>query len=170
MDAAETAASARAGAVSGIGIDRGDGMGRLTTVPASAVLLGIAGLIPFIGFAALSVSGSDVGLGMIGLSPRTILSAYGAVIASFLGGIRWGVAAARGAGWPDYLLAIVPSLLAWTALAAPAPWDLRMLGVLVLVWGLVDQDLSRRGLVPVWMSRMRLVLSGVAGASLLVAA
>ncbi|WP_332839817.1 DUF3429 domain-containing protein [Methylobacterium sp. Leaf118] len=145
-------------------------MGRLTTVPASAVLLGIAGLIPFIGFAALSVSGSDVGLGMIGLSPRTILSAYGAVIASFLGGIRWGVAAARGAGWPDYLLAIVPSLLAWTALAAPAPWDLRMLGVLVLVWGLVDQDLSRRGLVPVWMSRMRLVLSGVAGASLLVAA
>lgn len=145
-------------------------MGRLTTVPASAVLLGIAGLIPFIGFAALSVSGSDGGLGLIGLSPRTILSAYGAVIASFLGGIRWGVAAARGAGWADYLLAIVPSLLAWAALAAPAPWDLRVLGVLVLVWGLVDQDLARRGLVPVWMSRLRLVLSGVAGASLLVAA
>lgn len=145
-------------------------MGQLTTVPASAVLLGIAGLIPFIGFAALSVSGSDGGLGLIGLSPRTILSAYGAVIASFLGGIRWGVAAARGAGWADYLLAIVPSLLAWAALAAPAPWDLRVLGVLVLVWGFVDQDLARRGLVPVWMSRLRLVLSGVAGASLLVAA
>lgn len=145
-------------------------MGRLTTVPASAVLLGIAGLIPFIGFAALSVSGSDGGLGLIGLSPRTILSAYGAVIASFLGGIRWGVAAARGAGWADYLLAIVPSLLAWAALAAPAPWDLRVLGVLVLVWGVVDQDLARRGLVPVWMSRLRLALSVVAGASLLVAA
>ncbi|CAO4164439.1 DUF3429 domain-containing protein [Methylorubrum populi] len=145
-------------------------MGRLNTVPASAVLLGIAGLIPFVGFAALSVSGSDVGLGTIGLSPRTILSAYGAVIASFLGGIRWGAAAARGAGWSDYCLAIVPSLLAWAALAAPAPWDLRVLGALVLLWGLVDQDLARRGLVPNWMGRLRLALSGVAGAALLVAA
>lgn len=145
-------------------------MGRLNTVPASAVLLGIAGLIPFVGFAALSVSGTDVGLGTIGLSPRTILSAYGAVIASFLGGIRWGVAAARGAGWRDYGLAIVPSLLAWAALAAPAPWDLRILGALVLLWGLVDQDLARRGLMPTWMGRLRLALSAVAGAALLVAA
>ncbi|SFL78257.1 DUF3429 domain-containing protein [Methylorubrum salsuginis] len=145
-------------------------MARLTTVPTSAVLLGIAGLIPFIGFAALSVSGSDGGLGVIGLSPRTILSAYGAVIASFLGGIRWGVAAARGAGWQDYVLAIIPSLLAWAALAAPPPWDLRMLGALVLLWGLVDQDLARRGMVPNWMSRLRLMLSGVAGVALLVAA
>ncbi len=145
-------------------------MGRLNTVPASAVLLGIAGLIPFVGFAALSVSGTDVGLGTIGLSPRVILSAYGAVIASFLGGIRWGVAAARGAGWHDYGLAIVPSLLAWAALAAPAPWDLRILGALVLLWGLVDQDLARRGMVPDWMGRLRLALSVVAGAALLVAA
>jgi len=140
------------------------------TVPIGALLLGIAGLIPFLGFAALAVSGSDGGFGMIGLSPRTMLSAYGAVIASFLGGIRWGAAAARGAGSADYLVAIVPSLLAWAALAAPAPWDLRVLGGLVLVWGLIDQDLSRRGLVPPWMSRMRLILSGVAGAALLVSA
>lgn len=145
-------------------------MGRLTTVPASAVLLGIAGLIPFVGFAALSVSGTDVGLGTIGLSPLTILSAYGAVIASFLGGIRWGAAAARGAGWRDYGLAIVPSLLAWAALAAPPPWDLRTLGALVLLWGIVDQDLPRRVMVPVWMGRLRLALSAVAGAALLVAA
>lgn len=145
-------------------------MARLTTVPVGAVILGIAGLVPFLGFAALAVSGSDGGLGTIGLSPRTILSAYGAVIASFLGGIRWGAAAARGAGNADYMLAIVPSLLAWAALAAPAPWDLRILGGLVLLWGIVDQDLSRRGLTPAWMGRLRLLLSGVAGAALLVAA
>lgn len=145
-------------------------MARLTPVPMGAVLLGIAGLIPFLGFAALAVSGYDGGLGTVGLSPRTILSAYGAVIASFLGGIRWGAAAARGAGNADYLIAIVPSLLAWTALAAPAPWDLRMLGMLVLLWGIVDQDLSRRGLTPPWMGRLRLILSGVSGAALLVAA
>ena len=145
-------------------------MARLTTVPLGAVFLGVAGLVPFLGFAALAVSGFDGGLGTIGLSPRTILSAYGAVIASFLGGIRWGAAAARGAGSADYLIAIVPSLVAWAALAAPAPWDLRVLGGLVLVWGVVDQDLSRRGLAPVWLPRLRLILSGVAGAALLVAA
>lgn len=145
-------------------------MARLTTVPMGAVILGVAGLIPFLGFAALAVSGTDGGLGTIGLSPRTILSAYGAIIASFLGGIRWGAAAARGAGNADYLLAVVPSLLAWAALAAPAPWDLRILGLLVLAWGLIDQDLSRRGLVPHWLGRLRLVLSVVAGLALLVAA
>ncbi|TXM88123.1 DUF3429 domain-containing protein, partial [Methylobacterium sp. WL122] len=78
------------------------------------------------------------------------------MIASFLGGIRWGAAAARNAGNADYLIAIVPSLLAWAALAAPAPWDLRTLGILVLAWGIVDQDLVRRGLVPVWLGRLRL--------------
>ncbi|GJD79294.1 DUF3429 domain-containing protein [Methylobacterium gregans] len=145
-------------------------MARLNPVPMGAVILGVAGLVPFLGFAALSVAGNDGGLGTLGLSPRTILSAYGAVIASFLGGIRWGAAAARNAGSGDYLLAIVPSLIAWAALAAPAPWDLRILGVLVLAWGLVDQDLPRRGLVPRWLGRLRLVLSGVAGAALLVAA
>ena len=70
-------------------------MARLNPVPMGAVILGVAGLIPFLGFAALSVAGNDGGLGTLGLSPRTILSAYGAVIASFLGGIRWGAAAAR---------------------------------------------------------------------------
>ncbi|GLS47758.1 hypothetical protein GCM10007885_06020 [Methylobacterium gnaphalii] len=135
-----------------------------------AFVLGVAGLVPFLGFAALSVSGTDGGFGMIGLSPRTILSAYGAVIASFLGGIRWGAAAARSAGNADYLLAVVPSLLAWAALAVPAPWDLRMLGGLVLLWGVIDQDLSRRGLAPPWMGKLRLILSAVAGVSLLVAA
>lgn len=145
-------------------------MARVTTVPWGAVLLGIAGLIPFLGFAALSVSGTDGGLNVIGLSPRTILSAYGAVIASFLGGIRWGAAAARGLGGTDYLIAIVPSLVAWAALAAPPPWDLRILGGLVLLWGVIDQDLARRGLAPVWMGRLRLGLSGIAGAALLVAA
>ncbi len=145
-------------------------MRRLSTPPMSAMVLGVAGLIPFLGFAALAVSGYDGGFGTLGLSPRTILSAYGAVIASFLGGIRWGAAAAGGAAGADYLIAIVPSVFAWAALAAPAPWDLRILGALVLLWGFVDQDLSRRGRAPHWLSRMRLILSGVAGLALLVAA
>lgn len=145
-------------------------MARVTPIPTSALVLGVAGLIPFLGFAFLSLSGSDGGLGNVGLSPRTILSTYGAVIASFLGGIRWGAAASGGAGGRDYVVAILPSLVAWAALALPAPWDLRVLGLLVLAWGVVDLDLVRRCLVPTWLGRLRLGLSVVAGCALLIAA
>ncbi|WP_018042190.1 DUF3429 domain-containing protein [Methylobacterium sp. 88A] len=145
-------------------------MARVTPIPTSALVLGVAGLIPFLGFAVLSLSGSDGGLGNVGLAPRTILSTYGAVIASFLGGIRWGAAASGGTGGRDYVIAILPSLIAWAALACPVPWDLRVLGLLVLGWGIVDLDLVRRGLVPSWLGRLRLVLSVVAGCALLIAA
>lgn len=134
--------------------------------PPSALALGAAGLIPFVGLAAWLAAGrTEIGP----LAARPALLAYGAIIASFLGGIRWGVAAARGLGLRDYVLSVVPSLLAWVALALRAPWDLVSLGVLVLAWGLVDQDLPRRGLAPRWLGRLRLALSGVAGLGLLTA-
>lgn len=135
--------------------------------PVSALLLGAAGLIPFVGLAGLVLAGLP---GPFGLAPRAALVAYGAVIASFLGGIRWGIAAARGLGFADYALAVVPSLVAWSALALPAPLDLRALGGLVVVWGLVDQDLPRRGVAPGWLGRLRLALSAVAGLALIASA
>ncbi|KMO32930.1 membrane protein [Methylobacterium tarhaniae] len=134
--------------------------------PPAALVLGGAGLIPFLGLAALVILGQS----LFGLAPRPLLAAYGAVIASFLGGLRWGAAAASPEGrGADYAVSVVPSLIAWASLFAPAPWDLGTLGALVLVWGLVDQDLPRRGLVPAWLGRLRLVLSGVAGLALLAA-
>ena len=134
--------------------------------PPSALALGAAGLIPFVGLAGLVIAGrTEIGT----FATRPALLVYGALIASFLGGIRWGIAAARGLGLRDYALSVAPSLLAWLALALRAPWDLVGLGILVLVWGLVDQDLPRRGLAPRWLGRLRLALSGVAGVSLLAA-
>jgi hypothetical protein len=100
------------------------------------------------------------------------LVAYGAVIASFLGGVRWGLVAAepdQGRVTLDYVLAVVPSLLAWAGLALPPPWNLRAVGALILLWGLVDQDLIRRGLAPAWLGRLRLTLSLASGAILLIA-
>ena len=44
-------------------------MPRGSQVPVGAVLLGVAGLVPFVGFSVLAVSGSDGGLGSIGLMP-----------------------------------------------------------------------------------------------------
>ncbi|MGY2051291.1 DUF3429 domain-containing protein [Methylobacterium sp. JK268] len=140
-------------------------MDRDAPAPAGALLLGAAGLIPFVGLALLLCLGRAE---IAGLAARPALATYGAVIASFLGGIRWG-AAARSGRTADYAIAVLPSLLAWAALAAPAPWELRLLGALVLAWGVVDQDMPRRGLVPHWLGRLRFALSGVAGLALLAA-
>lgn len=137
-----------------------------TGAPPGALGLGAAGLVPFVGLAAMVLAGRTE---VLGVAPRPALLLYGAIIASFLGGIRWGLAAARDLGVRDYALSVVPSLLAWAALALPAPWDLRGLGLLVLAWGLVDQDLPRRGVAPSWLGRLRLALSAGAGLSLLAA-
>jgi hypothetical protein len=133
----------------------------------AAYALGFAGLLPFIGLSALVLAGSGP---VLSIGPRTALLTYGAVIASFLGGIRWGVALRGTDHAPrDLALSIVPSLLAWGCLALHPPFDLGALGILVLAWGLVDQDMPRRSFAPSWFGRLRLVLSGVAGLSLLAA-
>jgi hypothetical protein len=134
----------------------------------AAYALGLAGLLPFIGLSALVLVGTGP---VLGIAPRMALLTYGAVIASFLGGIRWGVALRGTDHAPrDLVLSVVPSLLAWCCLALRAPFDLGALGILVLAWGLVDQDMPRRDLAPTWFGRLRLLLSGVAGLSLLAAA
>lgn len=146
-------------------------------IPPAPLALGVSGLIPFW---ALALAGL-FRPGPFGLDPHTLtlaLCAYGAVIASFLGGIRWGLAAARpGGGAPyDYAVSVVPSLLAWAALlwAVLAPPHGRgaalALALVLLALGAIDQDTVRRGLAPRWFGTLRLILSGGAGLAMLVGA
>jgi hypothetical protein len=140
--------------------------------PLAPLALGAAGLLPFALLALAALVDADAAFGLPAGLARTALVAYGAVIASFLGGVRWGLVAAepdQGRVTLDYVLAVVPSLLAWAGLALPPPWDLRAVGALILLWGLVDQDLIRRGLAPAWLGRLRLTLSLASGAILLIA-
>ncbi len=88
-----------------------------TSSPA-ALILGAAGLIPFLGLSALVILGHS----LVGLAPRPLLAAYGAVIASFLGGLRWGAAAASPEGGGRRLRRRgVPSLVAWAACSRRRP-------------------------------------------------
>jgi hypothetical protein len=142
------------------------------SIPLPALVLGAGGLIPFACLSILVVTGWSDALGVDGGSARRALLAYAAVIASFLGGIRWG-AALRESGADaarDLILSVVPALLAWFCLALPRPWDSAAIGALLLAWGVVDQDLGRRALAPAWFGSLRLILSGSAGAAMLLAA
>ena len=144
---------------------------QLPRAPIAPLLLGGAGLIPFLALAILLLSGASEAIGVKPEAARVALATYGAIIASFLGGIRWGSALGRSDGRAalDYGLSVAPSLLAWACLALPRPWDLAALGGLILAWGLVDQDLVRRGVAPGWFGALRLALSGGAGLSLVAA-
>lgn len=142
------------------------------TIPIVPLALGLGGLVPFVGLALLVVTGWAQRIGMSGDLVRAALLAYGAIIASFLGGIRWGLALREGgrAAALDLVLSVVPSLVAWACLALPRPFDAGALGLLLLAWGAVDQDLPRRSLAPAWFGRLRVILSGVAGLAMLAAA
>lgn len=138
-------------------------------IPRAPLALGLSGLIPFWALAlALLVHGA------FGLDPAFLdlaLATYAAIIVSFLGGIRWGLAVRAGAtDAVPYALSVLPSLVAWAALAAPEPWRLAILGLVALALGPIDLGLVRSGAAPAWFGRLRLILSTGAGVALLLAA
>ncbi len=138
------------------------------SIPPAPLLLGLSGLIPFWGLA--------IGLllrGAFGLQPAVLdaaLATYAAVIVSFLGGMRWGLAVHASDAGANYLVAVLPSLVAWALLAAPEPWRLVGLGITALALGPIDLGLVRSGMAPAWFGRLRIVLSTGAGVALLLGA
>ncbi len=91
-------------------------------LPTAALLLGIAGLIPFVacGLAAVAAS-TDARTGHAMLA----LIGYGAVILAFLGGVHWGFVLEQPAGAAPrrdtarLVLGVIPSLIGWLALMTP---------------------------------------------------
>ena len=134
-------------------------------LPTFAILLGLAGLLPF---AACS-------LGALSLEPdaaeRSLLAliAYGATILAFLGGVHWGFAL-DGSGTPGvrvqrlrFGLGVAPSLVGWGALLVTF-LGFPLIGVLILIVGMVATTLvearaTRHGLMPAGYMRLRWALS-----------
>ncbi len=129
-----------------------------------ALWLGYGGLIPFVAGAALTWL----------LAPEsrplaaTALSAYAAVIVSFLGGIHWGI------GFRDgtprlFLWGVVPSLVAAAALMLPPRHGLLIHAVMLLLCYAVDRRVYPAHGLQAWLG-LRWRLSLVAGTSCFVAA
>jgi hypothetical protein len=135
-------------------------------VPLAARRLGLAGLIPFAGLAALAhLTEGDLAAAW--------LAGYGAAILSFMGGCRWGFAAAglgEGPALRPLALAVAPSLWAWLSLGAPRPFDLELLALGLLALYVADLKLTKDGGAPPWWPQLRLPLTLGAAASLLAGA
>ncbi len=134
-----------------------------------ALQLGHAGLAPFV-FGALLVWL----LGERSLDAHAwvsfALSAYAALIISFLGGIYWGLAfkqvepSAR-----TFIWGVLPGLIAWVAVVMPAYAGLVLHGVMLIVCYLVDRRLYPAFGVAAWLT-FRFRLSAVASLSCFLAA
>ncbi len=135
---------------------------------AGTLRLGYAGLLPFVVGAALV---------WIGLQPAVAhefvvlaLSAYAAVILSFLGGIHWGLAARSAVHDAHrYAWGVVPSLVAWVAVVMPAYAGLVVHGVMLIVCYLVDRKAYVRHGLSAWLT-LRFRLTAVASLSCFIGA
>ena len=120
-------------------------------IPLAALLLGLGGVLPFVALSTLMHLVPQPNLKYF--ISRSLIS-YAAVVLSFLGGTRWGLAlraSTRRLQAIHLLIAVVPSILAWALATARIDTAIAGFAVLFAVLGLVDavslQPLSGSGLV-----------------------
>ena len=136
----------------------------MKSAPAPALALGASGLIPFIS-APIYLYQMQEFIPMVGQAQL----AYGAVILSFLGGVRWGKLVSLPPpiqpSWNQFSWSVTPSLIAWPALLLPhfQAANLAIVSGLGLCGYL---DFKQSGYQP-WFKGLRIVLTTVASVSML---
>ena len=148
----------------------------LSAVPRSALLLGLAGLLPFLwGVLTLySEAASQLTVNTVGprfTGPFVILS-YGTIILSFMSGVLWGFAAraedeAAGLG---FALSTLPALWAFFFVGGgPVSAAIYLIAGFLAVLG-IDWLFWHNGLAPRWWMALRIPLTAVVCACLAVVA
>ena len=127
----------------------------------TAWTLTLAGLIPFVGCAALVLLTPDGA--RVWVEPLTV---YGAIILSFLGGARWGrTMAGPEPDWLQLVLSNLPAVAAWLTFLPTVPDGFQLL---VMIFGLIAMLYWDLRSATVWYRNLRLTATGGAALSLLV--
>ena len=138
-------------------------------IPGAALVLGLAGLIPFVAGAAAPWVPVPLIPPALGVE---LVTAYGAIILSFLGGIRWGTAIGPYGGQRqslEFSASVLGSLAGLAALFIPPVPALTLLIAGFLMQALWDVTSVESGRLPEWFGKLRMVLTGGAVASLIAA-
>lgn len=138
--------------------------------PIAALVLGWAGVIPFVAGAIGPFVIADVGLAAL---TALATSVYGALVLSFLGGIRWGMAMGPLYG-PDrnraFIVSVMAPAAAWIALVLPRFEGLALLIAALLLQAWIDVRAVGQGRAPVWYAPLRIRLTAAAVVALIVTA
>ena len=141
-------------------------MSDLQNVPRPALWLGLAGLIPFVGLALICWLPGNLEDDHIQWA-APLLTGYGVVILSFMGGCRWGMAAAglgEGANVNALAISVLPALYAWVVALLPDMQAQALLAIGLLGLLAADLRLTKTGGAPSWWPSLRWPLSlGAAG-------
>lgn len=133
-----------------------------TPIPPVAFWLGTGGLIPFVVLTGgLYAAGEGVGTMLL-----FWLTAYGAVILSFVGALHWGIALVHPAmNANDRALfmawSVVPALAAWAAMLMRPGTGVLLMAATYIVHYLADQQLAQRFTLPGWYLKLRGGLTAV---------
>jgi hypothetical protein len=146
----------------------------MTQIPKAPLILGLAGLIPFVWGAATYLADPLAQWGARALGPRFVgpyvQLFYGSVILSFMSGVLWGFAtkASGKQAATGYVLSVIPALWAFFMTGGgPTTAGMNLifgfLGLLAL-----DFAFATWGLTPRWWMKLRLLLTSIVVACLAV--
>ncbi len=136
-----------------------------------AWLLSLSGTIPFLGLAIVLVFAPTDGTYVS--SSSSALLTYGAIILSFLGGVRWGVALTRAEGRTAtqvFVLSVIPALIGWGAVLLGQSTGFFILAIAFFAQGVWDYGAWCTDVMQEWFVKLRMVVSGIVILSLFVAA
>lgn len=136
-------------------------------IPRSALILGLAGVIPFVWGALTLLSADLAAWGQARLGPRFIgpyiQLYYGAIILSFMSGVLWGFATRAGGSRAaaGYALSVIPALWAFFMTGGgPTSAGLNLLFGFLGLLGL-DAAFALWGLAPRWWMQLRVLLTAI---------
>lgn len=149
----------------------------MTRPPPAAAILGLAGLIPFV-YGVVMIFAEPGALPTLGFFPSDpsggvrILESFGAAILGFMGGCLWGFASARPGGPTLGRLAAsaVPAFLAFISVREDAALSCLWLAFGFAALQAIDVVFQRAGVAPSYWLGLRLPLTGVVLACLLIGA
>lgn len=143
-------------------------IGTSDKAPGAALAIGWAGVVPFVVGAVGPLAIPDFGLAAF-VSLAT--SVYGALVLSFLGGIRWGMAMSPLYGSQrnqGFLISAIAPAAAWIALVLPRFEGLGLLIAAFLLQAWLDVRAVGEGRAPVWFAPLRIRLTAAAVVALIV--
>ncbi|MEL6640323.1 MAG: DUF3429 domain-containing protein [Pseudomonadota bacterium] len=139
----------------------------MSDIPRAALILGLAGVIPF-AWGAITTVFPDIALRLLPVIGSRFIGPYiqlfyGAIILSFMSGVLWGFTAKADGqtATTGYALSVLPALWAFFMTGnGPVAGSINLivgfLGLLLLDW-----QFWRQGLTPPWWMKLRVLLTAL---------
>ncbi|WP_113910724.1 DUF3429 domain-containing protein [Roseovarius dicentrarchi] len=139
----------------------------MTGVPRSALILGLAGLIPFLWGAITILQPGLADWTIRSIGPRFagpyVMLFYGAIILAFMSGVLWGFATKLEGNQAavGYVLSVIPALWAFfTTGGGPVSAGMSLMAGFAGLLG-IDWLFWRFGVAPEWWMQLRVLLTAI---------